>query len=206
MALQTDNRKLVLASASRARAVLLTNAGLEFEIDPADVDETAIRDSLDTESEPVAPADVAVMLAQTKAVTVSERKPDALVIGADQVLVLDGEIYAKPENIERARDQLLALRGKTHALISAVAVARNGRVDWYHEQSAQLTMRKFSNTFLGNYLAAVGDDALASVGAYQLEGPGAQLFSAIDGDHFTVLGLPLIALLKHLRTQNILIE
>lgn len=206
MALQTQIRRLVLASASPARATMLSSAGLQFDVHPADVDEAAIRETLDGGIEPMAPADVAVMLAQAKATTVSEHYPDALVIGADQVLVLDGDLYAKPASIERARDQLLALRGKTHSLISAVACARSGRVEWYHEQSTQLTMRKFSNAFLGNYLAAVGDNAVASVGAYQLEGPGAQLFSTVDGDHFTVLGLPLLALLQYLRTQNILME
>jgi len=206
MSLQHRTCQLVLASASPARAALLKNAGLAFDIVPADVDEAAIRASLDQGPEPMAPSDVALMLAQAKAVTVSENQPDALVIGADQILVADGEIYGKPADMAHARDQLIALRGKTHSLISAVACAQNGQMDWYHEDTAHLTMRDFSNEFLGGYLAEAGDDVLSSVGAYQLEGPGAQLFASFEGDYFTVLGLPLITLLEYLRTRNILID
>lgn len=206
MSLQAHTHQLVLASASTVRATLLKNAGLAFDIVPADIDEAAIRSILGQGTDPMAPADIAVMLAQAKAVNVSEHHPDALVIGADQILVADGEIYTKPTSKAQARDQLVSLRGKKHSLISAVACAQNGQVDWYHEDTALLSMREFSNEFLGGYLAAVGNDALSSVGAYQLEGPGAQLFSSIDGDYFTVLGLPLITLLGYLRTQNIIID
>lgn len=206
MVLQNEDRQVILASASAARSALLANAGLTFDIAPADIDEQAIRDSLDRGSDPMPPADIASMLAQAKAVTISQQFPDALVIGADQVLVFDGMIYAKPDSRENARDQLIALRGNTHELISAVACASDGEVDWYHEDVARLKMRRFSNAFLGNYLAAAGDRVLSSVGAYQLEGPGAQLFSSIEGDYFTILGLPLMALLEYLRTREILIE
>ena len=201
-----SHRKLILASASKVRAQMLRNAGLIFDVVPADVDEEAIRAALDDGGETSAPSDIAVVLAQTKATIVSERHPDALVIGADQILSCEDEIYAKPANKNEARDQLLRLRGRSHRLISAAACAENGAVAWYHEESAHLTMRDFSNEFLGTYLATAGTAVTASVGAYQVEGLGIQLFSSIAGDYFTVLGLPLMPLLGYLRTQNMIQE
>lgn len=195
---------LILASGSAARAELFRNAGLEFEIHPANVDEEAIRDSLTDGSNLITPADVAVVLAQAKAATVSEIYPDTLVVGADQVLVCEDKLFSKPGSSEEARDQLLSLRGKQHSLISAVACARNGVVDWYHDEVAHLKMRDFSNQFLGLYMAQAGDNVLTSVGAYQVEGPGIQLFSSIDGDYFTILGLPMLPLLGHLRSVSAL--
>jgi septum formation protein len=203
MAPGTSQQPLILASASRARAQLLRNAGLRFEVDPADIDEAAIRSTLGSGTDAATPSDVAVVLAQTKASTVSARHPDALVIGADQVLVCDGELFSKPQDRTAARDQLVRLRARSHALISAVSCAVNGSVDWYHEETAHLTMREFSNAFLGTYLAEAGDALTTSVGAYQIEGPGIQLFSSIDGDYCTVLGMPLLPLLAYLRTQTI---
>ena len=206
MTVDKSTPTLVLASASRARAEVLRNAGVAFDIDPADVDEDAVRSTLTTNRDAVAPSDIAVILAQAKATTVSERHPDALVIGADQVLACDGRIYSKPNDKDAARDQLIELRGKTHVLVSAVACAEAGMVVWYHEEAAHLTMRNFSNTFLGTYLADAGSALTASVGGYQIEGLGVQLFSSIDGDYFTVLGIPLLPLLEYLRTRNMIQE
>ncbi len=197
---------LILASASQARTKMLADAGLMFDVQPADIDEAAIRSTFDDGTSDTAPSDIAVILAQTKATTVSDRSAGAMVIGADQILVCDGELHSKPADKTAAREQLLRLRGKTHSLISAVACARNGQVEWYHEDTVHLTMRDFSNEFLGTYLAAVGDAVTTSVGAYQIEGPGVQLFSKVVGDYFTILGLPLLPLLHYLRTQNILQE
>lgn len=206
MVLQSSAASLILASASTARASVLAASGLSFRIHPANVDEPAIRETLASGTSETTPADVAQILAQTKASAISEISPGALVIGADQVLVCDGEIYEKPADEVAARDQLLSLRDKTHSLISAVACARDGAILWHHDQAALLTMRDFSNDFLGQYLAAVGRDVTKSVGAYQVEGPGSQLFSRIDGDYFTILGIPLLPLLDFLRTQNIIPE
>ena len=200
------NQTLILASASQARTSMLKNAGLRFDVQPADIDEAAIRATFDDGTSDAAPSDIAVILAQTKATTISERNTGAQVIGADQILVCDGELHSKPADKTAAREQLLRLRGKTHSLISAVACAKDGRVDWYYEDVVHLTMRNFSNEFLGTYLALAGDAVTASVGAYQIEGPGVQLFSKISGDYFTILGLPLLPLLQYLRTQNIVQE
>ena len=206
MHLSEHSQPVILASASAVRADMLRNAGVTFEVQAADVDEDSIRRSLETEAGEANPSDVAVVLAQTKAMTISQQNPGALVIGADQILVCDGEIYAKPATKDAARDQLVDLRGKTHSLISAAACARGGEVLWYHDQTAHLTMRDFSNEFLGTYLADAGVSVTKSVGAYQLESLGIQLFSAVEGDYFTILGLPLLSLLEFLRTQNIILE
>jgi len=191
---------LVLASGSRIRADLLRNAGLAFDIDPADVDERAIEAPL-LESG-FAPADIAQVLAEAKAQSVSERRPGALVLGADQVLEFEGARLTKPDDMEAARRQLLAMAGKEHALHSAAALARNGETLWRTVATVRLTMRPFGPEFVGRYLAKAGNAALSSVGAYQLEGVGVQLFEKIDGDYFTVLGLPLLPLLAELRTRG----
>jgi septum formation protein len=192
--LMTD---LVLASGSRIRAELLTNAGLSFAVDPAQVDERAAEAPLLASGSSA--EDIASVLAEVKAQDVSARHPGALVIGADQVLEFDGERLVKPEDMEAARRQLLAMSGRTHALHSAAAVVRDGETLWTHVGTVRLKMRKFGPEFVGRYLARVGETALTSVGAYQLEGPGIQLFEAIDGDYFTVLGLPLLPVLNELR-------
>ncbi len=193
---------LVLASGSRIRAELLENAGLSIEIDPADIDERAVEEPLLKAG--FSPEDLALVLAEAKANDVSERRPGDLVIGADQILAFEGERHTKPENMEAARRQLLAFSGKTHELLSAVVISKDGEAIWRHVSTAKLTMRKLTPAFIGHYLAQVGDVALSSVGAYQLEGPGVQLFEKIEGDYFTVLGLPLLPLLAELRNLNVL--
>lgn len=193
---------LVLASGSRIRAELLKNAGLEIEIDPSDVDERAVEEPLLKAGFP--PEDLATVLAEAKANDVSSRRPGELVIGADQILAFQGERHTKPETMEAARRQLLAFSGKTHELLSAVVISKDGEAIWRHVSTARLTMRDLSPPFVGHYLAAVGDTALTSVGAYQLEGPGVQLFEKIEGDYFTVLGLPLLPLLAELRNLKVL--
>lgn len=193
---------LVLASGSRIRAELLENAGLSIVVDPADIDERAVEEPLLKAG--FSPDDLALVLAEAKANDVSERRPGDLVIGADQILAFEGERHTKPENMEAARRQLLAFSGKTHELLSAVVISKDGEAIWRHVSTARLTMRDLSPAFVGHYLAQVGDVALSSVGAYQLEGPGVQLFEKIEGDYFTVLGLPLLPLLAELRKLNVL--
>lgn len=192
---------LVLGSGSASRAALLEAAGLTFETDPAGVDEEAIRKVI-TRASGTGAGDVADVLARAKAETVSERHPGALVIGADQVLAAGDELFEKPATMEQARRTLLALQGKTHQLHTAVALARGGDVTWGYVESADLTMRALTPEYIGKYLAAAGERVLQSVGAYQLEGPGVQLFDEIKGDYFAILGLPLLALLAELRRQG----
>ncbi len=193
---------LVLASGSRIRAELLQNAGLSIEIDPADVDERLVEAPL-LEAD-FAPEDIATVLAEAKANYVSERRHGDLVIGADQILAYQGRRYTKPDDMEAARRQLLAFSGKTHELHSAVVLSQNGNAVWRHVSTARLTMRELSPQFVGQYLADVGEAALSSVGAYQLEGPGIQLFEKIEGDYFTILGLPMLPLLEELRREGLL--
>lgn len=190
---------VVLASGSRVRAALLESAGVDFEIDPADIDEAAIKAQLDTGGDAVA-----ARLADEKACTVSARHPDAFVVGADQVLSCDGHLFDKPSNLNQARANLLVFRGRSHILHSALCVARGGTAVWRHSARATLTMRNFSDGFLDAYLGKLGDKVLTSVGCYQLEGLGVQLFEKIDGDYFTILGLPLLPLLDFLRGENVL--
>lgn len=193
---------LILASGSSSRRMLLANAGLDFSVVPADLDERAAEAPLLQAGAEV--ADVALALSMAKATMVSEVHPGAIVIGADQMLELDGERLTKPEDMEAARHQLLKLSGKTHTLHSAVVCARGGEIVWQHVEPAHMTMRKLSPQFIGRYLAAVGPAALSSVGAYQVEGRGIQLFERIDGDFFAILGLPFLPLLAFLRTQGII--
>lgn len=192
---------LTLASKSATRAAILRAAGVAFQIVSPDVDEaTAKRDLL---AGGATPCSVAEALARMKAVAVSGNRP-GLVIGADQTLDLDGVLHDKAAGLEEARERLILLRGQTHALHAAVAVARDGSVIWSLTETASLTMRSFSDSFLDAYLARAGSGVLKSVGGYQLEGEGAQLFEAIDGDYFSVLGLPLIPLLGALRREGAL--
>lgn len=194
---------IVLASASRARARMLAESGIAFTVEVAAVDEQAVKDSLAAETRN--PARVAEVLAELKAMRVSSRHPGALVIGADQMLDCEGTWFDKPSDAKAARDQLLALRHKTHRLTSAVVAVRDGRRVWHHTESAKLTMRNFSEAFLDRYLEQAGEAVLSSVGAYQLEGLGAQLFLTVDGDFFTILGLPLLALMDFLRENGELV-
>jgi septum formation protein len=197
--------RVVLASARRTRCMMLTAAGLEFEAVPSGVDERAIRDALSAGRRAIDPADFAEVLARAKAEEVSRSDPEALVIGADQVLELDGEVLTKAADIDEVRETLLKLRGRTHQLHSAVAIARRGEATWTFVATAHLTVRQFSTAFLGQYLARVGSTALEAVGGYQIEGLGIQLLEQIDGDYFTVLGLPLLPLLEELRSRRVLV-
>lgn len=192
---------LWLASASTARAELLRGAGIPVEIEPARIDEGEVKASMRAEN---ATAEmVAETLAEMKAARVARRHADALVIGADQMLVCEDRWYDKPATIDDARRHLQALRGKQHALVSALCVMRNDTRIWHHREYARLTMRPFSDAFLDDYLAASGPEVLESVGAYRLEGLGIQLFSKIEGEYTTILGLPLLPLLDFLRGHGV---
>ncbi|APX69910.1 MULTISPECIES: Maf-like protein [unclassified Brucella] len=192
--------KLVLASKSPFRSALLKNAGIEFSTASADIDERAVEAPLYESG--ATPEDVAQILAEAKAIDVSEKNPGAVVIGCDQTLSLGDEIFHKPHDMEAARRQLLKFSGKTHQLNSAVVLARDGKTLWRHVSIAHMTMRDLDAGFIGRYLGRVGDIALSSVGAYQVEGPGIQLFEKIDGDYFTIVGLPLLPLLAELRREK----
>jgi septum formation protein len=195
--------RLVLASGSATRRMLLQSSGIAFDVRPADVDEDAIRNRMLAEDAAVSHESIAQRLADEKARAVSAQDPDALVIGSDQVLSFEGEIFAKPASVEDARTCLLRLRGKSHALHSATALARGGQVEWRDVRSARLALRAFSEAALDSYLARAGEAILTSVGAYQIEGPAIQLFDSVDGDHATILGLPLLPLLAELRSRGV---
>lgn len=195
---------LVLASASTARARLLTEAGVVVEIEPARVDEESVKDSLRAEG--MRPRDQADALAELKATRISARRPGALVLGADQVLVADDRVYDKPASREEAREHLLSFRGKTHELLSAAVIAENGAPVWRHVGRARMVVRPFTETFLDRYLDAMGESVTETVGAYKLEAEGAQLFARVDGDYFSVLGLPLLEVLGFLRARGVLVE
>lgn len=188
---------LILASGSPFRRQLLENAGLTFTVVRPDIDERAVEAPL--ENSGAMPEDVAQVLAEAKALDVSEKHPDAIVIGSDQTLSLGDRVFHKPADMEGARRHLLALSGNTHQLNSAVALARNGETIWRFVDIARLTMRKLEPAFIGRHLAQVGAKALGSVGAYQIEGEGINLFEKIDGNHFTIVGLPMLPLLAKLR-------
>lgn len=189
--------KLILASGSPFRKAMLVSAGLDVDAVPAEIDERAVEAPLQDSG--VSPEDVAVILAEAKALDVSGRRPGALVLGCDQTLSLGDEVFHKPADMEGARGHLLALSGKTHQLNSAAVLVRDGEVLWRHVAIANLTMRKLEPGFIGRHLARVGDKALSSVGAYQIEGEGIQLFEKVEGDYFTIVGLPLLPLLSELR-------
>jgi septum formation protein len=195
---------LVLASASTTRAELLRRAGLAPIVDVAEVAEDEVRAALRAAgAEPSAAADI---LAEMKATRVSARHAGAIVLGADQMLECGGAWFDKPPDRAHARAQLLALSGKTHRLISAVVAVRDGARLWQHREAARLTMRPLSPDFVDRYLDVVGEAALKSVGAYQLEGLGVQLFERVDGDWFAILGLPLLPVLAFLRGHGIVLE
>ena len=215
MGLQRAEPVLVLASSSATRCALLTRAGLRFEALPAAVDEAALKQACQAEAIP--PEDAAIILAEAKAERIARRVPDALVIGGDQLLVCrmpdpgapagatDGKDrwFDKPADMDAARAQLLALRGKTHRLVTATVAWRNGARIWQDVTTPRLTMRGFSDAFLDAYLAAEGEALLASVGAYRLEGLGVHLFSRVEGEHSAILGLPLVPLLGFLRQHGV---
>ncbi len=192
---------LVLASGSRTRAAMLEQAGVSAVLDKPLVDEDEVKAA--GRAEGVSADIVAEALAELKAQRITRRHPGALVVGADQMLECEGRWFDKPADRAAARAQLLDLRGKTHRLVSCAVVVRNGERMWHRIDSARLTMRNFSEAFLDDYLDRVGDDVLHSVGAYQLEGLGAQLFHRVEGDFFTILGLPLLPLLGFLRVHGV---
>ena len=192
---------VILASGSQTRFAVLSAAGLTVIPVPPGVDEDAVKLSLKAEGADA--GRTAEALAEIKALRVSHRHAGALVIGADQMLDCQGQWFDKPRDRAQAREQLLTLRGQTHRLVTAAAVLRDGQRLWHHVETAEMTMRPFSEAFLDRYLDRAGETVLSSVGAYQLEGLGAQLFSKIDGDHFTILGLPLLPLLDFLREHGV---
>ncbi len=189
--------KIILASASPFRRMLMENAGLSFEAHAARIDERAIESRM--EDDRSTPDAVAVVLATEKACEVSSRFADAIIIGSDQTMSLGNRTFHKPSDMADAANHLRLLSGNTHRLNSAIALTLNGQVIWQHVSHAELTMRELSSDFIARHLARVGDKAMSSVGAYQLEGEGLQLFSKIDGDYFTIIGLPMLPLLEKLR-------
>ena len=201
--IQAGSPALALASASVARRAVLDAAGLRFTAEAAHIDEDAIkRGAL---AEKLKPGETALILAELKAQRISRQHRDALVIGCDQLLVCEGEWFDKPADRAGAADHLRALRGKTHVLETALVCMKNEQIVWHHLARPKLTMRPFSNEFLEAYLDAEGDAVLSSVGAYRLEGLGAQLFDAIEGEHSAILGLPLLPLLGFLRQHGVLL-
>lgn len=196
------NTTLVLASQSIHRKNLMENAGLEFKCQPADIDERTIE--LAIKDTGATPKELALILANAKALDVSQKISDAYVIGSDQTLSLNDELFHKPEDMEAARRTLLKLSGQTHTLNSGVSIAKNGETIWQHVSIAELTMRELSPEFIGRHLSEAGESVLTSVGAYQLEKQGVQLFEKIEGDFFTIVGLPMLPLLAQLRELNVI--
>lgn len=195
-------KPLILASTSPFRKAMLAHAGIDFVAEAPRIDERAVEAPLAETG--VTPEEVAEVLATAKAVEVSERHPGVLVLGCDQTLSLGDELFHKPADMEGARRHLLALSGKTHHLNSAAVLVRDGQVLWRIVSVAKMTMRRLDPAFIGGHLARVGDKALQSVGAYQIEGEGIQLFERIDGDYFTIVGLPLLPLLAALRDLDVI--
>jgi septum formation protein len=193
--------ELVLASASAVRATVLKHAGVHFRIEPAAINEEAIKTRLIGEGR--SPREIADALAEAKALERSVANPDALVIGADQILVYEGECISKSRTLDDAAKLLRRLRGNLHRLVGAVVLAQKGEPVWRHLDTATLWMREFSDAFLNEYLAAEGESLLVGVGCYRLEGRGIQLFTRIEGDHFAILGLPLLPLLAALRERGL---
>jgi septum formation protein len=199
-----DGPAVILASASAARRMLLGQAGVPHVIEPARIDELAIKESL--RAEQATPGQAAETLAELKAQKISTRHPDALVIGADQMMDCEDRWYDKPGSLAEAAEQIRALAGRTHRLSSAVVTVRRGSRTWHAVGEARLTMRPLDDGYIDRYLEAVGERALDSVGGYQLESAGVQLFSRIEGDYFSILGLPLLPLLESLRNQGVLVR
>ena len=193
---------LVLASRSAVRAQILRNAGVLFSVQPAQIDESAVKKKMSGAGGRA----IAERLAELKALQISTKHPQDLVLGADQVLELDGEVFSKAETLDAAAIQLRRLRGKKHQLIGALVMARNGSALWRHTEVSTLWVRDFSDAFLGNYLGAEGDTLLGSVGCYRYEGLGAQLFERVEGDYFSILGLSLLPLLAALRDQGVIAQ
>ena len=200
MTLWRGKYPLILASQSRARQALLANAGIDFEAVPADIDERQIQQASGLST----PGDIAALLARRKALSVSLRQPGRFVVGADQTLARGARLFAKPAGRAQAAEQLRALAGGSHELHSAVAVARDGEILFEGVFIARMTMRQLGEPEIVAYLDAAGEAVTTSVGAYQLEGLGVHLFERVEGDHFTILGLPLLPLLAFLRSERLL--
>ncbi len=200
MTLWRGRDPLILASQSRARQMLLANAAIPFEAVPAEIDERAMQQT----SGLSAPGDIAALLAREKARFVSTRHPGRYVVGADQTLALGTRLFSKPDGRAQAAEQLHALAGQTHELYAAVAVARDGKILFEKVAIASMTMRQLTGAEIKAYLDDAGEAVTSSVGAYQLEGLGVHLFEHIEGDHFTILGLPLLPLLAFLRSERLL--
>lgn len=196
-----STHRLILASGSAIRAEILTGAGLPFEQIVKPVDEAAIKAAMLEAGSPL--PDIADALAEAKAVRVS-RQEEGLVIGADQIMVMDGELFDKPTSVPAARARLLDMRGKEHQLIGAVVIAEGGEPVWRHLARTRLWVRQFSEDFLDEYIALEGERLTKSVGAYRFEGPGAQLFERVEGDFFSILGLSLLPVLDYLRTRGVI--
>ena len=194
----SGQQAITLASGSQVRAALLRGAGLDFDIAVSGVDEGAIK-----AAHKGTPEALALQMAEAKARAVAR---DGLVIGADQILVCEGALFDKPTDMDEARENLKKFRGRSHALVSGTVLLDDGDPVWSLAEKVTLTMRAFSDEFLDAYLLAVGDDVLKSVGCYQLEGPGVQLFEAVDGDYFAILGLPLVPLLGALRARGAVVS
>jgi septum formation protein len=200
MSLWRGQFPLILASQSRVRRAQLASAGIVFEAVPADIDERALQQA----SRLIAPGDIAALLAREKALYVSMRQPGQFVVGADQTLALGTRLFSKPAGRSQAAEQLRALAGHSHELHSAVAVARDGKILFEAAAVARMTMRRLDEAEIDAYLDEAGDAVTSSVGAYQLEGLGVHLFERVEGDHFTILGLPLLQLLAFLRSERLL--
>jgi len=200
MTLWRGKSPLILASQSRARQALLTNAGINFEAVTAEIDERAVQQASGLST----PGEIASLLAREKALSVSARLSGKFVVGADQTLALGGRLFSKPAGRAQAAEQLRALAGHSHELHSAVAVARDGKILFEAAAIARMTMRRLGEAEIDVYLDEAGDAVTSSVGAYQLEGLGVHLFERIEGDHFTILGLPLLPLLAYLRSEGLL--
>ncbi|WP_162654605.1 Maf-like protein [Lentilitoribacter sp. Alg239-R112] len=196
------NSKIILASKSIHRKMLMENAGLNFDTASADIDERTIETAVKDTG--VIPKELALILANAKALDVSQKNTDQYVIGSDQTMSMQDKMFHKPENMDDARRRLLELSGSTHELNSAVVIVKNGETIWQHVSTAELTMRKLTPEFIGRHLAQAGDDVLTSVGAYQLEKEGVQLFDNIKGDFFTIVGLPMLPLLEELRNLGVI--
>ena len=193
---------LVLASASPFRRMLLENAGIRFQAKAAQIDERALEGQIEQQGS--TPEEVAIILAEAKARDVGTAFPDDIIIGSDQTMSLGARVYHKPKDMDEARDHLLSLSGQVHQLNSAIVITQGNDVLWKHVSSARMSVRTLNAEFIEGHLRRVGDKALSSVGAYQLEGEGIQLFEKIDGDYFTILGLPMLPLLAKLRDLRVI--
>ena len=195
------NKNLILASKSAARRALLDQAGIAYECEPAAIDEAAIRDA--AQSEGASPDDIAVLLAEMKGERIAAKHSDAMIISSDQLLVCDGILYGKPKTFEQAHQQIAALSGKRHQLITAVMLFDNGRRIWHHIARPEITFHQLDDNAISDYLRHFGENAFHSPGSYFLEGPGIHLFADIFGDYYAILGLPMMALLPQLKLHGL---